>query len=54
MPPTPVPVLPSVGVPPVDQVLTQAQAVVQCGTDGLSLLLDTAAFNQCVKKYTTP
>ena len=48
-----VPPLPSTEVDPVDDVLTLAQAIVQCTLDGLSELLNPKAWNACIKGYTT-
>ncbi|MGZ4454960.1 MAG: lytic transglycosylase domain-containing protein [Nocardioides sp.] len=53
--PTPtLPPLPSPSVPPVDQVLTLAQAVAQCTADGLvdNPLSSTDAFDKCVAELT--
>ncbi|HEU5037203.1 MAG TPA: lytic murein transglycosylase [Nocardioides sp.] len=53
--PTPtVPPLPSTSVEPVDQLLTHAQAVVQCALDGYvdNILRDDDPFDQCVYDYT--
>jgi membrane-bound lytic murein transglycosylase B len=47
-----VPPLPSTSVPPVDDVLTLAQAIVQCTLDGISQL-DIKQWNACIKGYTT-
>lgn len=51
-----VPPAPSTGVKPVDDVLTYAQAVLQCTLDGYvnNLLSSTDPFDQCVEDYTTP
>jgi membrane-bound lytic murein transglycosylase B len=52
--PTPtLPPLPSPSLPPVDDVLTQAQAIVQCKLDGYKPLLDPAGFQKCVDGYTS-
>ena len=53
LPSVTVPPLPSTSIQPVDQVLTLAQAIVQCTLDGLSQLTQPQAFDQCVKDYTT-
>jgi hypothetical protein len=53
LPPVSVPPLPSTEVEPVDEVLTLAQAIVQCTLDGISQL-DLKAWNQCIKDYTNP
>ncbi|WP_269211148.1 lytic transglycosylase domain-containing protein [Nocardioides sp. cx-169] len=55
LPPVTIPPLPSTSVPPVDQVLTLAQALVQCALDGLvdNPLVNNDRFDQCVKNYTT-
>jgi membrane-bound lytic murein transglycosylase B len=53
--PTPsVPPLPSTSIPPVDQLLTHAQAVVQCTLDGFvdNILRSDDPFDQCVYDYT--
>ncbi|MGY2700613.1 lytic transglycosylase domain-containing protein [Nocardioides sp. HB32] len=53
--PTPsVPPLPSTSIPPVDDLLTHAQAVVQCTLDGFvdNILRDDDPFDQCVYDYT--
>jgi membrane-bound lytic murein transglycosylase B len=53
--PTPsVPPLPSTSIPPVDQILSHAQAVVQCTLDGYvdNILRDDDPFDQCVYDYT--
>ena len=47
-----VPPLPSTSVDPVDDVLTLAQAIVQCTLDGISQL-DLKKWNACIKGYTT-
>ncbi len=52
LPPVTVPPLPSTEVDPVDDVLTLAQAIVQCTLDGISQL-DLKAWNKCIKDYTT-
>ncbi|MCM3514935.1 lytic murein transglycosylase [Nocardioides sp. P86] len=50
------PDLPETGVEPVDDVLTVAQAIVQCTLEGLldNPLSSTDKFDQCVEDYTTP
>ena len=48
-----VPPLPSTQVDPVDDVLTLAEAVVQCTLDGISKLLEPQAWDKCIKDYTT-
>ena len=55
LPSVTIPPLPSTSVEPVDQVLTLAQAIVQCGIDGFvdNPLSSTDKFDQCVKDYTT-
>jgi membrane-bound lytic murein transglycosylase B len=53
--PTPsLPPLPSTSIPPVDQLLTHAQAIVQCTLDGYvdNILKDDDPFDQCVYDYT--
>ena len=49
-----VPPLPSTSIPPVDALLTQAQAIVQCTLDGYidNILKDDDPFDQCVYDYT--
>ncbi|MDX6372495.1 MAG: hypothetical protein QOD98_1483 [Nocardioidaceae bacterium] len=49
-----VPPLPTTNLPPVDQVLTLAQATVQCTLDGLNQLLQPAAFQTCLDNYMNP
>ena len=44
LPPVDVPELPSTSVEPVDEVLTEVQAIAQCLADGLNQLLNPAAF----------
>ncbi len=51
LPPVTVPPLPSTEVEPVDEVLTLAQAIVQCTLDGISSL-NVKQWNQCIKDYT--
>ncbi len=48
------PPLPSTSIPPVDQLLTHAQAIVQCTLEGYvdNLLKDDDPFDQCVYDYT--
>ncbi|HEY0949141.1 lytic transglycosylase domain-containing protein [Nocardioides sp.] len=48
------PPLPSTSIPPVDDLLTHAQAIVQCTLDGYidNLLRDDDPFDQCVYDYT--
>jgi len=52
LPPVTVPPLPSTQVDPVDDVLTLAQAIVQCTLDGITQL-DVKKWNACIKDYTT-
>lgn len=52
LPPVSVPPLPSTQVGPVDEVLTMAQAIVQCTLDGVSQL-DLKQWNACIKDYTS-
>ncbi len=52
--PVSIPPLPSTSVPPVDQVLTLAQATVQCTLDGLNQALNPQAFQQCLNDYMNP
>jgi hypothetical protein len=49
-----IPPLPTTSVPPVDQVLTLAQATVQCTLDGLNQLLQPDAFQTCLNHYMNP
>ena len=49
-----VPPLPSTSVGPVDQVLTLAQATVQCTLDGFNQLLQPQQFQQCLNDYMKP
>lgn len=51
LPPVTVPPLPSTEVEPLDEVLTLAQAIVQCTLDGISAL-SVKEWNQCIKDYT--
>ena len=51
-PPVNVPPLPSTQVDPVDDVLSLADAIIQCTLDGVSKL-DLKAWNACIKDYTT-
>ena len=53
LPPADVPDLPTTGVPPVDEVLTHAEATAQCIADGISQL-DVAAFAACLDGYMNP
>jgi membrane-bound lytic murein transglycosylase B len=53
LPPVELPDLPSTSVEPVDQVLTEVQAVAQCLLDGVSQL-DVVKFSECVTDYMTP
>ena len=55
-PPVSIPPLPHTSIQPVDDVLTLAQAIVQCTLDGLldNPLSSTDRFDVCVKDYTTP
>jgi membrane-bound lytic murein transglycosylase B len=53
--PTPsLPPLPSTSVPPVDQILTQVQAIAQCTLEGYvdNILKDDDPFDECVYDYT--
>ncbi len=38
---------------PVDEVLTKAQAILQCTKEGYDPVLEKAAFDQCVARYTS-
>jgi membrane-bound lytic murein transglycosylase B len=51
LPPVTVPPLPSTEVEPLDEVLTLAQAIVQCTLDGVSQL-NLKDWNACIKDYT--
>lgn len=55
LPSVSLPPLPSTSIDPVDQVLTLAQAIVQCTLDGFvdNPLSSTDPFDKCVKEYTT-
>ena len=48
------PPLPTTSIPPVDQVLTLAQATVQCTLDGFNQLLQPQAFQTCLNNYMNP
>jgi membrane-bound lytic murein transglycosylase B len=51
--PTPtVPSLPSPTSDPVDEVLTQTQAIAECTAEGYNAITDKAAFDKCVYDYT--
>lgn len=54
LPPVSLPALPQTNVEPVDEILTTAQALVQCTLDGLvdNPLSAVDKFDQCVKDYT--
>ena len=54
LPPVTIPALPETNVQPVDDVLTLAQALVQCTLDGLidNPLSSVDKFDQCVDDYT--
>ncbi|WP_323793752.1 lytic murein transglycosylase, partial [Nocardioides sp.] len=54
LPPVSLPALPQTNVKPVDEILTNAQALVQCTLDGLidNPLSAVDKFDQCVKDYT--
>jgi membrane-bound lytic murein transglycosylase B len=52
--PVTIPPLPSTSIPPVDQVLTLAQATVQCTLDGLNQVLQPDKFQQCLDAYMNP
>jgi membrane-bound lytic murein transglycosylase B len=49
------PTLPTLGVPPVDQILTEVQAAAQCLLDGYidNILKTDDPFDQCVDRYTS-
>ncbi|WP_372733749.1 lytic transglycosylase domain-containing protein [Nocardioides sp.] len=49
-----VPALPSTSVAPVDEALSEVQAIAQCVADGLNQLLNPDAFLKCVKNYMNP
>ncbi|HEU4811299.1 MAG TPA: lytic transglycosylase domain-containing protein [Nocardioides sp.] len=44
--------LPSPTLPPVDEVLTEAEAIIQCTKEGYNALTNKAAFDKCVYDYT--
>ena len=48
------PPLPTTNLPPVDQVLTLAQATLQCTLDGLNSLLQPQVFQTCLDNYMNP
>jgi hypothetical protein len=52
LPQVSVPPLPSTQVDPIDDVLTLAQAIVQCTLDGISQL-NLKQWNACIKDYTS-
>ena len=54
MPDITLPPLPSIGVPPVDDLLTLTQATLQCTLDGLNDLLEPGKFQQCIDDYMNP
>jgi len=55
LPVVPPPVVPpSTSIPPVDQVLTLAEATAQCTLDGISQLLQPQAFQTCLNNYMNP
>ena len=49
-----IPPLPTIGVPPVDDLLTLTQATIQCTLEGLNELLEPGRFQQCVENYMNP
>ena len=49
-----IPPLPTTSIPPVDEVLTLAQATVQCTLDGINQLLNPQAFQTCLNNYMNP
>ena len=51
--PPPLPPLPAPEIPPVDEVLTAAQAAVQCKVEGYSVIKDKAAWDKCIAGYTS-
>jgi membrane-bound lytic murein transglycosylase B len=54
LPPVDVPDLPTTSVEPVDEVLTLAEATLQCTLDGLNQALNPAAFAACLEGYMNP
>lgn len=48
------PDLPTTSIEPVDEILTLAEATVQCTLDGLNQLLNPNAFQQCLDGYMNP
>jgi hypothetical protein len=53
LPSVDVPDLPTTSIPPVDEVLSLAEATAQCLADGISQL-DVAAFAECLEGYMNP
>ena len=51
--PPPLPPLPSPELPPVDEILTVAEATKQCTLEGYSVLKDKAAWDKCIAGYTS-
>ena len=49
-----IPPLPTTSIPPVDDVLTLAQATIQCTLDGVNQLLQPQAFQTCLNNYMNP
>ncbi len=49
-----IPPLPTTSIPPVDEVLTLAQATVQCTLEGINQLLQPQAFQTCLNNYMNP
>jgi hypothetical protein len=49
-----VPDLPTTSIEPVDEILTLAEATLQCTLDGLNQLLDPKAFQACLDGYMNP
>jgi hypothetical protein len=56
LPPITLPPLPTTSIPPVDDLLTMAQALVQCTLDGFidNILVKNDPFDRCLTRYTTP
>jgi membrane-bound lytic murein transglycosylase B len=51
--PPPLPQLPSPEIPPVDEVLSVAEATAQCTKEGYNPLVDKAAWDKCIAGYTS-
>ncbi|MCW2766850.1 MAG: secreted protein [Nocardioides sp.] len=55
LPPVTLPPLPTTSIPPVDDILTLAQAIVQCTLDGYidNILVKGDPFDKCIIRYTS-